>query len=452
MKVRHIQFLLAALWLAAAADPAWAWGRGGGFRAGGAAVGGYRGGAVGGYRGGAVGGYRAGGAAVGGYRAGAVGVQGGAVGARGVGAVGGYRAGAVGVGGRAGVATDFGFGRVGGVGAGRGVVAVGHRTTAYTGGYIAARGTAVRGNFYHYGAFNTGWWAGRTGAWRPYGWTAANVWRWAAWPAVATWFAWSVPPVYYDFGNTIVYEGDQVYVDSQPVATADEYYQQAADLAYSAPAAPAAPPKDEEWQPLGVFALVQGDQADPSAVFQLAVNKAGTVRGNYYNVLTDNNLPVQGAVDKKSQRASWIVGEQKEVVYDTGIANLTKDESPLLIHFGKDRTQQWLLVRIKDQEDPNAPQVAKRDELPAPPATTGDTTAKITVIVPPEAEVTFDGVVMKQPGPERHFHTPPLQPTAKYSYTIRARWTQDGRPVDQTRTVPFRAGAVLRVDFTSPLP
>ena len=73
-----------------------------------------------------------------------------------------------------------------------------------------------------------------------------------------------------------------------------------------------------------------------------AVNRAGAVRGNYYNVLTDNNLPVQGAVDKKTQRASWVVGEQKEVVYDTGIANLTKDESPLLIHFGKERTQQWL--------------------------------------------------------------------------------------------------------------
>ena len=26
---------------------------------------------------------------------------------------------------------------------------------------------------------------------------------------------------------------------------------------------------------------------------------------------------------------------------------LTKDEAPVLVHFGKDRTEQWLLVRLK---------------------------------------------------------------------------------------------------------
>jgi hypothetical protein len=39
-------------------------------------------------------------------------------------------------------------------------------------------------------------------------------------------------------------------------------------------------------------------------------------------------------------------------VLDTGLYNLTKDEVPALLHYGKDRTEQWLLVRVKQ----NAPQ------------------------------------------------------------------------------------------------
>jgi hypothetical protein len=34
-------------------------------------------------------------------------------------------------------------------------------------------------------------------------------------------------------------------------------------------------------------------------------------------------------------------------VVETGLYNLTKDESPCLIHFGKDKSEQWLLVRMK---------------------------------------------------------------------------------------------------------
>jgi uncharacterized protein (TIGR03000 family) len=240
-----------------------------------------------------------------------------------------------------------------------------------------------------------------------------------------------------------------VYVNGQPGPTAAEYCQQAADLALTAPAAPPPEKKDEEWQPLGVFALVQGDQSDPSAVFQLAVNKAGIIRGNYYNILTDTTLPVRGAVDKKTQRARWVVGDQKTTVYDTGIANLTKDESPLLIHFGKEWTQEWLLVRIQEK-DTKAPAASADVEKPAPEA--GDGTAQVTVIVPADAEVFFDGNATTQTGTERVYQSPPLEKGFTYHYSIRARWTEGGKPVEQTRKVSVKPGARARVDFTSPLP
>jgi uncharacterized protein (TIGR03000 family) len=196
--------------------------------------------------------------------------------------------------------------------------------------------------------------------------------------------------------------------------------------------------------------MVQGEQSDTTAVFQLAVNKRGILRGNYLNVFTDTRLPVRGAVDPKTQRACWIVGDEKSTVYDTGLYNLTKDVSPLLIHFGKDRTQQWLLVRIHEKDTTRPAPSTAADAAPAPAPASGNAT--ITVLVPADAEVFFDGSPTTETGTQRVFATPALEAGSNYSYAIRACWTQDGRPVQQTRTVPVAAGANVRVDFTRPLP
>jgi uncharacterized protein (TIGR03000 family) len=454
-----LSVLFAVSVVVASASRVEAWGRGGGARGGGgyraaaggsyraAAGGGYRAATGGGYRAAATGGYRA--AATGGYRGAAVAGSGRAAvaGTRGA-AVGTARAGAVrATGAHVGVATDFGFGRAAGARGTGAYVHAGYRTRAYSPAVLAARGTAVRGGFYQYRAFNGNWWAGHPGAWRPYGWNVGRFWGWATWPALTGWFGWSAEPVYYDYGTSIVYQGDQVYINDQPGPTAADYYQQAETLALSAPAVPPTK-KEDEWQPLGVFSLVQGEQSDTSAVFQLAVNKAGVIGGNYYNVFTDTTLPVRGSVDPKTQRASWIVGDQKTTIYDTGIYNLTKEQAPVLIHFGKDRTQQWLLVRI-EEKDTEAPEGAK-DVVSRPPA--AEEVARIRVIVPDDAQVFFDGTLTTQTGAQREFVSPPLVPGSRYTYSLRARWTADGRPVEQTRTVPVRAGAKVLVDFTSPLP
>ena len=73
----------------------------------------------------------------------------------------------------------------------------------------------------------------------------------------------------------------------------------------------------------------------------------GILRGNYYDALSDTTVPVYGAVDRKTQRAAWTIGDRKDTVYETGIANLTEPETTMLVHFGKDRTQQWTLVRLE---------------------------------------------------------------------------------------------------------
>ena len=107
----------------------------------------------------------------------------------------------------------------------------------------------------------------------------------------------------------------------------------------------------EEWQALGVFAMVKGNEKDANNIFQIAINKDGVIRGNYYNGLTDTTLPIYGSVYKLTQRAAWIVGDTKDTVYETGVGNLSQPETSMLVHFGKDRTQQWTLVRLEKPED-----------------------------------------------------------------------------------------------------
>ena len=84
-------------------------------------------------------------------------------------------------------------------------------------------------------------------------------------------------------------------------------------------------------------------------MFQLAVNKDGIIRGNYYNTSDNNDQQVDGSVDKKTQRVAWVVEDKKNIIFDTGLYNLTKDETPVLVHMGKDKTEQWLLVRLKQK-------------------------------------------------------------------------------------------------------
>jgi hypothetical protein len=230
------------------------------------------------------------------------------------------------------------------------VVAGNSYTRAVNRQTLVNQGNVVRNNFGYYGAFQGGWWGRYPGAWRAAAWTTgAALWGAAAWGTCSTFCGYPAEPVYYDYGSNVVFEGDTVYVNGDSVGTQEQYAQQAVTLADTGRQAEAG--KEEEWLPLGVFAMVQGEQTNGNDLFQLAVNKAGTIRGNFYNVLSDTTLPVYGSVDQKTQRAAWTVGDRKEPIYEAGFANLTKSETTMMVHFGKDRSQQWTLIRLEQPEE-----------------------------------------------------------------------------------------------------
>ena len=69
--------------------------------------------------------------------------------------------------------------------------------------------------------------------------------------------------------------------EGEPVATEEEYYEQAETIADAG-----AQTQDEEWLPLGVFAIIaETDQTQTDKVIQLALNREGAIRGNYQDML-----------------------------------------------------------------------------------------------------------------------------------------------------------------------
>lgn len=228
----------------------------------------------------------------------------------------------------------------------------------------------VRHGWSHYhrygGWYNRSWWArhphGLCGwhyhNWRHrYGW--GYWWRVPVWSSFATWFTWQQPatvwsePVYYDYGSegNVVYQDNSVYIGGEEVCSTEDFAMSAMDLATVEPPASEEEAAEAEWMPLGTFAVSTDEQdTDPSMTVQLAVNREGVVAGTFYNIETDEAQSVQGAVDRETQRVAVRFGENEEVVAETGLYNLTQDEAPVLVHFGADKTENYLLVRLEEPE------------------------------------------------------------------------------------------------------
>lgn len=80
----------------------------------------------------------------------------------------------------------------------------------------------------------------------------------------------------------------------------------------------------------------------------------------------------------------------------------------------------------------------------APPT---DNTARVRVNLPADATLTVAGVQTRQTGSQREFVTPALTPGQDYVYEMTARWTEGGRPVEQTKKVYVRANGSTEASF-----
>jgi uncharacterized protein (TIGR03000 family) len=74
---------------------------------------------------------------------------------------------------------------------------------------------------------------------------------------------------------------------------------------------------------------------------------------------------------------------------------------------------------------------------------------QVNVQVPStDAQVWFDGTATRQQGAYRTYQSPALPEGNTYSYEVRVRWMENGNAREETRTIRFRAGQSVTVDFT----
>lgn len=235
-------------------------------------------------------------------------------------------------------------------GAAAGAAAANRNNPAVSG---AAGYAAVRNSFDHPNLYNEAWYEDHRGAWSAANWAAGTAWTATGLAAVASHAGYTnSTPVSYGYGDNVTSQNGNVMVDGQNVGTNEEFSQQAADLAMLGQNAKTA--DTDKWLPLGVFALVRNEDQQPQTTVQLAINQQGILRGNYTDIVADHALPIEGAVDNKTQRAAWTVGENKNFFMEAGVKNLTDGEARALIHkYGK--TELWLLVRLpQPDQDGNA--------------------------------------------------------------------------------------------------
>ena len=67
---------------------------------------------------------------------------------------------------------------------------------------------------------------------------------------------------------------------------------------------------------------------------------------------------MQGRVDKETQRLAFTIGDDPNTVLETGIYNLTQDQTPVICHFGTSQTQTYLLARLPEPPHEGEPAAA----------------------------------------------------------------------------------------------
>ena len=231
-------------------------------------------------------------------------------------------------------------------GPGGNVVSAGRGASFVNGQFVGGQAwNAVNGAYTRWGYFGPGYYGRYPGAWWPGKWAVAGTaWAAATWATAGSYCGCEGEGTYYDYEDNVAYEDGSVYYEGEAVATAEQYYEQAAEIAEAG-----SETQDEDWMPLGVFALIkEAGQTQTDKVLQLALNRDGAIRGNLQDMLTDEVKPLVGSVNKESQRVAIKMEGNDSIVLEAGLYNLTNDEVPALVHFDAERQQAVTLIRLKN--------------------------------------------------------------------------------------------------------
>ena len=171
-------------------------------------------------------------------------------------------------------------------------------------------------------AFTPDWYAKHPEAWQPTK-SSADWWKTADMATISVWLGQPVTAA-----GTTADSGSGVATAGGADVNADGLQ---SVLVLPAGHQNAVGPADSDWLPLGVFAVVPPDVAQQSGQAhnyqQLAVDRQGTIKGNFFDTISGTVQPIAGAVDRTALTASWTVG-----------ANGSRFTAPMRAFAGQPRT------------------------------------------------------------------------------------------------------------------
>lgn len=203
--------------------------------------------------------------------------------------------------------------------------------------------------------FSAGWYADHPNAWR-YAHPNADAWAAASFAATTAW----IGATAYDDGGEYTTTGDNADPDDEGDYTADSVNAEqpavAANVAGDGQAA-----DGSDWLSLGVYAL-EPPAGGEKELMQLAVSKAGEIKGVYYNA--DDNLTenITGTVDKTTQVAKWNVVSTPGLQFSASLKTLTSSTGEVNVDAPNGVQQTWFTARLQEPQ-PNAAAPSSSEEV-----------------------------------------------------------------------------------------
>jgi len=120
-------------------------------------------------------------------------------------------------------------------------------------------------------------------------------------------------------------------------------------VANVAPTPSAQPTNAEEWFPVGIYALATTKDAPAMLMLQLVVDHQGTLRGVYYDSVTDSSHNLVGTLNPNTKIAKWRLESSSQVSFQASIDELTQPSGTLQV-IVPSGPQQWRIARVESQQ------------------------------------------------------------------------------------------------------
>ena len=207
--------------------------------------------------------------------------------------------------------------------------------------------------------FSAGWYADHPNAWQ-YAHPHADAWAAASLAATTAWIGAAAYDDGGDYSTTVVNEAP-TYDDASTTESVDQQTPVAANVATDDQAADGG-----DWLSLGVYAL-EPPAGGEKELMQLAVSKAGEIKGVYYNA--DDNLSenITGTVDRATQEATWNVVSTPELQFSASLKTLTSSTGEVNVTAPNGVNQTWFTARLQEPQAAAATASSSSEEVIATP-------------------------------------------------------------------------------------